>query len=132
MHRLRSSAPTRFCRLNCAICVSMTDDPPCRRASPVVLPCRGDETIQDIVEDRHRGCEVEPDELGAVRIEGLAGAESDPRLVEKKLEGRGRDPKLAAIEPGEIGGLWRMKADLRRFGRKHIRHSVPGLEKMVH
>jgi hypothetical protein len=42
--------------------------------SPLILPRRGDEAIQDLVKDRHRGCEVEPDERRAIRIERLAGS----------------------------------------------------------
>src|SRR5882724_11435236 len=101
-------------------------------ASSIVLSRCGDDPVQDFVQDRHRRCEVEPDKLWAIRIEGLAGTESDPGLVEKELECRGRKPKLAAVEPCEIGGLRGVEADGRRFGAEHIHDPVSRLQEMRH
>src|SRR6186713_2712489 len=55
-------------------------------ASPVVLPRCDDDPIQNLVEDRHRGCEIEPDKLRAIGVEGLAGAEAESGLVQEELE----------------------------------------------
>jgi hypothetical protein len=68
-------------------------------ASPIVLPRRNNDAIQDIVKDRHRRCEVEPDKLRAVWIKRLAGTKSDPCIVEKELEGRGRKPDADVTIP---------------------------------
>src|ERR1700726_1034325 len=83
--------------------------------SPIVLPARPNDAVQDLVKDRHRRPKIEPDKLRAIRIKGFAGAESDPGLVEEELERRGREFQLAAIKPCEIGRLGRMEADFRRF-----------------
>src|SRR4029077_13010146 len=70
--------------------------------SPIVLPRRPNDAVQDLVKDRHRRPKIEPDELRAIRIKGFAGAEADPGLVEEELEGRSREFELTAIKPGEI------------------------------
>jgi hypothetical protein len=46
-----------------------------------------DEAVEDLFKDRHRRCEIEPDELRAVRIKAFAGAKADARMIEEELEG---------------------------------------------
>src|SRR5688500_7243668 len=57
-------------------------------ASP--SPHRLDHPAQNLVEDRARCGEIHPYELGAGRLEGLAGAEADLCLLQEELVGRGR------------------------------------------
>src|SRR6202007_2957136 len=75
---------------------------------------------EDLFKDRHRRCEIEPDELRAVRIKGFAGAKADARMIEEELEGGWGLLDAAAVKPGQIGRLRRMDVHRRRLRGEHL------------
>src|SRR5690349_13616533 len=86
-------------------------------------PERPDHPVDDLVDAIDRGGEVEADEVAAGRVEALARAEADARLLQEELEGGAVELQRRAVEPGEVGRLGRVHSDLGQL-RLQPRHQM--------